>query len=185
MLFGKRETSNLHCDEQEAVCNKWLDVTCVSVATFTVQYNMILHTLLSWLGQNINQSLNIQKTSHSSLVRARFGMSFAMNVEKIDHAKPASHYTSLHWHMMKPCLWSYYPDECHFNRQPPRVVELYRYHLIYWWKIELYLMQKCPLFFQRVYPCDYVVYGIVSVWFFTVLLRNLHVHVDGLVQPCA
>ena len=121
-LFGKRETSNFHCDEQETVCHKWLDVTYyVSVATVAcrynaVQYNIISHTPVKWFRQNINQSLNIQKTSQGSPVP------FIMILEKIDHAKPASHYISLYWHMMKPCLGSYYPDECHFNRQSPRVI---------------------------------------------------------------
>ena len=52
-----------------------------------VQYNMILHTSLQWLRQNINRSLN-------SPLWMSYGMYFARIWEKIDHVITAPH-----------CLW--------------------------------------------------------------------------------
>ena len=50
-----------------------------------VQYNMILHTSLWWLRQNINESVNPHMTPHSSPWWASYGVSFVTNLEKIDH----------------------------------------------------------------------------------------------------
>ena len=46
------------------------------------QYNMIFHTALQWLKQNMNHSLNSQQTPHSSPLRASYGVSIVGIFEK-------------------------------------------------------------------------------------------------------
>ena len=48
-------------------------LTTVEYRFNAVQYNMILHSSLKWLGQNIYQNINPQKTPHSSPAREDFG----------------------------------------------------------------------------------------------------------------
>ena len=50
-----------------------------------VQYNMIFHTALYWLMQNINQTLNSHKKLHTSPLRASYAVSIVRIWEKIDH----------------------------------------------------------------------------------------------------
>ena len=57
----------------------------------TVQYNMIFHTSLQWLRQNIYQSLNPQKTPHTSSLWVSYGMYFVRNWKKIDRIIPEQH----------------------------------------------------------------------------------------------
>ena len=49
-----------------------------------VEFNMVLHTSLQEVRQNINQRLNPQKTLHTSPWRASYGVSFVNILEKID-----------------------------------------------------------------------------------------------------
>ena len=49
-----------------------------------VQYNMVFHSPLNWPTQNINQTLDSQKTLHSSPSRASYGVSIVNILEKID-----------------------------------------------------------------------------------------------------
>ena len=57
----------------------------------TVRYNMILLSLLHWLKQNINQTLNWQKTPHTSPSRASYRVSIVRIWEKIDCVITAPH----------------------------------------------------------------------------------------------
>ena len=74
-----------------------------------VRYNIILHTLLQWLTQNIYFSFNSQKTSHSSPVRQDMGcllwvltLPIVRILEKIDRVitVPRCNY---HLEMSFPC----------------------------------------------------------------------------------
>ena len=58
-------------------------------AVITRHNNIILHTSLQELRQNINQRLNPQKTPHTLPWRASYGVSFANILEKIDRALTA------------------------------------------------------------------------------------------------
>ena len=49
-----------------------------------LQYNTILPTPMQWLSQNVNETLNPQKTPHSSPIRASIGASFMSNLDEID-----------------------------------------------------------------------------------------------------
>ena len=74
-----------------------------------VQYNMIFHMPLHWLMQNIDKSLDSQKTLHTSPSRASYQVSIERNLEKIDPVIAASHCThkrqsGLRWDMECP-LW--------------------------------------------------------------------------------
>ena len=60
-----------------------------------VQYNMIiLHTVLHWLGQNINQRLYSQQTPHISPSRMSYGVFIVRIWEKTDGVATAPH-----------CIW--------------------------------------------------------------------------------
>ena len=48
-----------------------------------VQYNMVFHSPLHWPTQNINQTLDSQKTLHSSPSRASYGVSIVNILEKL------------------------------------------------------------------------------------------------------
>ena len=48
--------------------------------TKRLKYNMILHISLQWPGKSINQRLNPQNTSHSSPLRASYGMYFVVSI---------------------------------------------------------------------------------------------------------
>ena len=67
-----------------------------------VQYNMILYTWLQRLGQNMNVSINPQKTPHNSPWRVSYGMSFVMILEKIDRVITAPRCSST---LMKITIW--------------------------------------------------------------------------------
>ena len=56
-----------------------------------VQNNMTLHTSVHWMGQNIDQSLNSQKTCHSSPVRSSYKVSFMRIFLKTDRVMTAPH----------------------------------------------------------------------------------------------
>ena len=54
-----------------------------------VQYNVKFHTPLHWITQNINQSLDSQKTLHVSPSCASYGVSIVKIWEKIDRVTTA------------------------------------------------------------------------------------------------
>ena len=54
------------------------------ILTVVFIHNVILHTLLQWLRQNINQGLNLQKTHHTSSQWTSYGVSFVKILEKIN-----------------------------------------------------------------------------------------------------
>ena len=56
-----------------------------------IQYDMILYTSLHFPRHNISQSVNPQKTRHTSPVRARFGVSLVRIFKKIDRVITALH----------------------------------------------------------------------------------------------
>ena len=58
-------------------------------------YNMLLHTSLQELRQNINQRLNPQKTPHTLPWRASYGVSFVNILEKIDDVITTLHCISV------------------------------------------------------------------------------------------
>ena len=64
-----------------------------------VQNNMILHTSLHspWLGQNINPSLNAQRTPHISPWQMSYGVTFMKTFLKIDRIIMAPHCISLYF----------------------------------------------------------------------------------------
>ena len=68
-------------------------LTTVKCRYKVVQYNMILHTSLQELRQNISQRLNPQKTPLTSHWPASYGVSFANILEKIDCIITAPHCT--------------------------------------------------------------------------------------------
>ena len=57
-----------------------------------LQYNMVLHTSLQEVRQNINERLNPQKTPHTSPGRTSYVLSFVNILEKIDRLITAPHY---------------------------------------------------------------------------------------------
>ena len=65
----------MKCIYRESGVTLWLNM---------VQYNMIMHTSLLWLRQNINQGLHSQKTPHNSPSRVSYGMSIVNIFEKTD-----------------------------------------------------------------------------------------------------
>ena len=73
----------------------WLNISlqCYTVECRynAIQYNMIFHTPLHWLTQNINQALHSQKTLHISPSWASYGVSIVMIWEKIDRIITAPH----------------------------------------------------------------------------------------------
>ena len=58
-----------------------------------VKYVMILRTILQNQQQNINHTLNSQKTTHTSPSRAGYGESILRTLEKIDRVITTSHCT--------------------------------------------------------------------------------------------
>ena len=67
-------------------------------------YNMILHTSLQELRQNITQRLWRQKIPHTSPVRASYGVSFMNILEKTDRIITALH-CILNFHLPLCSLW--------------------------------------------------------------------------------
>ena len=55
-------------------------------------YNIIVHTSLPWLRQNVNQAMLSQKTHHISPSQMSYGMSVIRIWEKIDQVLMAQHY---------------------------------------------------------------------------------------------
>ena len=66
----------------------WSMVKCRYKA---VRYNMIFHTPLHWLMQNINLTSDSQQTLHSLPSRASYGVSVVSNLKKIDSVIMALH----------------------------------------------------------------------------------------------
>ena len=87
-----------HIYIESASCYHTVELCIVMLNTVechynVIQYNMIMHTSLLWLSQNINESLNPQKTPHISPYRANYGVSFVMILVKIDHVITTPHYS--------------------------------------------------------------------------------------------
>ena len=70
-----------HCLPQN--CRNCSTVEC-RYKDNAVQYNKILHIAMQWWVQNKNQTLDLQKTHHTSPWRASYGVSFARILDKID-----------------------------------------------------------------------------------------------------
>ena len=90
----------------------WYIVECRYNA---VQYNMILHTSLQKLGQNINHWLKPQKTPHTSPWRASYGMSFVNILDKIGRVITAPHSTWIYFVYTMAQLsegWTKWPPFC-------------------------------------------------------------------------
>ena len=77
--------SNVPSDEWK--CDKWYFIRSQSV----IQYDIIMHTSLLFLRHDINQSVNPQRTPHTSPWQASYGASFVRIFKKIDSVITAPH----------------------------------------------------------------------------------------------
>ena len=72
----------------DAIWWLWYTVEC---RYNTVTFVKILHSTLRWQWQNISQTLDSQKTPHTSPLRASSGVSFVRILEEIDRVITAPH----------------------------------------------------------------------------------------------
>ena len=61
-------------------------VQSLGAQEYAVQYNMMFQTLLHWLMQIINQSLDSQNTLHTSPSRSSYGVSIVKILRNIHRA---------------------------------------------------------------------------------------------------
>ena len=95
-IWGQQEPGGPHVGPMNfAIWDSWLAIGCLLrlliMSTVECRYNMIqlydiiLHKWFQFPRHNINHSMNLQKTPHTSPSRASYVVSFVRIFKKIDH----------------------------------------------------------------------------------------------------
>ena len=91
----RQTSSSVVCPQWQAlliVSHKKNSDTTAKCRYYMVRYNMILHVVRQWMRQNINQRLHSQKTHHTPLSRACYGVFLVRIQDKFDRVIQASRY---------------------------------------------------------------------------------------------